>query len=114
MKRNLDPLPRYVQPRQCVGHMAREARRLQVRLELYPDEHVCDIRVEEDDTDVTVFALVCAPPSRAAVDEVWEVPCHVYLDRPLGDRTVRDGHYGCAVPYRNVYDELKAEYPELS
>ena len=31
---------------------------------------------------------------------------HVYLESPLGDRTVIDGVSGDAVPYKNVYAAL--------
>ena len=38
-----------------------------------------------------------------------EIPYHVYLDAPLGDRTVIDGMTGAAVPYKNVWAEISRE-----
>jgi hypothetical protein len=40
------------------------------------------------------------------VEPSCEVPCHVYLDRPLGERTVIDGTSGREVPHKNVYAML--------
>jgi hypothetical protein len=97
-------------PRRCLAHMERDPGRLQLRLVLYPGEHVCDIEIEENDEDVIAFASVCSPLDDDEDGEAWEVPCHVYLERPLGDRAVRDGHFGHEIPYRNIYAELNAEF----
>jgi hypothetical protein len=100
------PLPRELRPLYCVGHMEREPGRLQVRFVLRGDEHLDDIVVAEDDEAVVVLATVCvsaAGPRGEACDGPW----HVYLDRPLGDRVVIDGHCGQAVPYFNVYAEME-------
>jgi hypothetical protein len=35
----------------------------------------------------------------------------VYLDQPLADRVVIDGVTGSPVPYRNIYAELRDEWP---
>lgn len=102
----LGETPRLIRPLRCRGHMEREARRLQVRFELRGDEHVDDIVVAEDERTVVVFGTVCT----AAVGEEGdrcEVPCHVYLRAPLGDRTVIDGATGQVVPYKNIYAELE-------
>jgi hypothetical protein len=100
---------RELSPRRCVGHMEREPGRLQLRLVLYRGEHVCEIDIEEDDEVVVAFATVCGPAEEDYEDgDACEVPCHVYLECPLGDRAVRDGHFGHAIPYRNVYAELEA------
>jgi hypothetical protein len=97
-------------PRRCDGQMEREPGRLQLRLVLYPGEHVCEIDIEEDDEAVVAFATVCRPvEDDDAEGDGCGVPCHVYLERPLGDRAVRDGHFGHAIPYRNIYAELEAE-----
>lgn len=36
-------------------------------------------------------------------------PWHVYLDNPLGDRTVIDGSSGAIVPYKDIYEEVRRE-----
>lgn len=86
--------------------MEREAGRLQLRFVLWPDEHVDDIVVAEDATTVAVLGTVCTPETGGR--ECCEVPCHVYLERPLGDRAVVDGLTGQPVPYKNVYETLGA------
>lgn len=105
------PLSREISPRRCVGHMEREPGRLQLRLVLYPGEHVCEIDIEEDDEAVVAFASVCVPVEEDdGGGDACEVPCHVYLESPLGDHAVHDGHFGHAVPYRNIYAELEAKF----
>lgn len=104
------PRSRMLYPRRCIGYLEREPGRLQLRLVLYPGEHVCDIDLEEDDEAVVAFATVCGPVEDDEHGDACEVPCHVYLERPLGDRAVRDGHFGHAIPFRNVYAELEAEF----
>jgi hypothetical protein len=100
-------LPRRLRPLRCVGHMEREPGRLQLRFVIAGDDHVDDIVVAEDETTVVVFGTVCttALPQHG---ERCEVPCHVYLEGPLGDRTVIDGTTGDAVPFKDVYAELAA------
>jgi hypothetical protein len=73
-------------PRPCLGYLEREPGRLQLRVELTGDEGVCEVEVEEDDETVAVFATVCGTPGKNGLD----VPVHVYLDKPLGDRRVVD------------------------
>lgn len=91
------PRSRELAARRCVGYMEREPGRLQLRLVLYPGEHVCEIEIEESEEAVVAFATVCGPVD--AEDGVsCEVPCHVYLERRLGERAVRDGHFGHVVP----------------
>lgn len=101
----LGDLPRCLEPRPCTGYMEREPRRLQLRLVLGGDEHVDDIAVAEDDRTVVVFATVCASVS-GETDDHCDVPCHVYLERPLAGREVIDGTRGTALPYKNVYAAL--------
>jgi hypothetical protein len=98
-------LPRRLEPRRCMGHMEREPRRLQVRLELCGDEHVDEITVAEDSDCVVVLATVCASVTSESGD-VCEVPCHVYLETPLAAREVVDGATGEPIPYKNVYAAL--------
>jgi hypothetical protein len=101
----LGDLPRRLEPRPCVGYMEREPGRLQLRFELGDDDHVDEIVVAEDEQAVVAFATVST--STAGEVASWcQVPCHVYLERPLGDRTVIDGTSGCEVPYKNVYATL--------
>jgi hypothetical protein len=101
-------LPRELWPRPCVGYMEREPGRLQLRYVLRGDQHVDDIVVAEDDDAVVVFATVCMSLAGSS-GEACEVPFHVYLDRPLGDRTVIDGVSDKPVPYSNVYERLRSE-----
>jgi hypothetical protein len=102
----LGDTPRQIEPRQLRGHMEREAGRLQVRLQLCGDEHVDEIVVAEDDRSVVVFATVCAAVAGDEGD-TCEVPHHLYLKAPLGDRTVIDGSTGDAVPYKNIWKEIE-------
>jgi hypothetical protein len=69
------------------------------------DEHVDQIIVAEDERTVVVFATVCTSVS-GKTDLEYDGPCHVYLERPLGGRTVIDGSCGDAVPYKNVYARI--------
>jgi hypothetical protein len=100
-------LPRRLLPLRCVGHKEREPGRLQLRFVVSDDEHVDDIVVAEDAATVAVLGTVCTPES-GEDREYCEVPCHVYLERPLGHRTVVDGVTGEAVPYKDVYAKLGA------
>jgi hypothetical protein len=103
-------VPRRLMPRPCVGHMEREPGRLQLRFVLRGDEHVDDIVVAQDDESVVVYAIVCA--SVVETDgEAWEGPWHVYLRKPLADRVVIDGVTGSPVPYKNIFAELREEWP---
>jgi hypothetical protein len=102
----LGETPRQIEPRQLRGYMEREAGRLQVRLELCGDEHVDDIVVAEDDRFVVVFATVCEAVAGEEGD-TCEIPYHLYLKAPLGDRTVIDGSTGDAVPYKNIWAEIE-------
>ena len=103
-------LPRELRPTQCVGYMEREAGRLQLRYVVRTGiEHMDDIEVTEDDRTVIVFARMCTPVTEEAGDEL-ECPYHVYLDSPLGVRTVIDRFDGQPVPYKDVYVELRARY----
>jgi len=101
----LGELPRRLETRRCVGYMEREAGRLQLRFELRGDEHIDDIVVAEADEAVVVFATVCTSAG-SEHGASCEGPWHVYLERPLGDRTVFDGTCGRRVPYKNVYAAL--------
>jgi hypothetical protein len=98
----VDDLPRRLYARPCVGHMEREEGRLQVRYVLWPDEHLGDVIVVEDEESVVVLGLICVSAVYEA-GEACEHPYHVYLDQPLGDRKVYDGFSGEEVPYKNVW-----------
>ena len=98
--------------RTCDGHMEREPGRLQLRVALDGREGVCSVLFEEDEESVTVLILVCGEeePKTGWTD----CPVHIYLDKPLGGRVVLDVVQGRReVPYVNVYEELKREFPEL-
>jgi hypothetical protein len=95
--------------RACEGHMEREPERLQLRVALRGRESVCSVLFEEDEESVTVLILVCGEDSPEA--EWVDCPVHIYLERPLGERTVRDVvQQRRQVPYLNVYRELEREF----
>ncbi len=96
-------------PRVCVGHMEREPGRLQLRDVIALGEGLCDIEVVETEETVTVYGFICAGEDEAPVDlrVTGDCPYHVYLDRPLGDRRVVDGHLGREIPYRNVWADIE-------
>ena len=98
----VDDLPRRLYARPCVGHMEREEGRLQLRYVLWPDEHFADVIVVEDDESVVVLGLVCVSATFEE-GQPCESPTHVYLDAPLGGRTVIDGFSGEEIPYKNVW-----------
>ena len=95
-------------PLSCDGQMEREPGRLQLRYALYPDELMDEIEIEESDTAVVVAATVCSPPAGDR-SELCEIPFHVYLARPLGQRVVIDGNSGRTVPHKNIYAILAAD-----
>ena len=95
-------------PLRCDGQMEREPGRLQLRYALYPDELMDEIEVEESDTAVVVSATVSSPPEGDR-SELCEIPFHVYLDRPLGQRVVIDGNSRRLVPNKNIYAILAAD-----
>jgi hypothetical protein len=105
---NLDPTLRQLMPRTCVGYREREPRRLQLRFVIDGNEHMYDIVVNEDDDSVVVHGEVCSPTTGACRDQC-DVPFHVYLDQPLGERRVVDALSGREIPYRDVWAELAAE-----
>lgn len=88
--------------------MEREPGRLQLRVPLRRNEGVCTVLFEEDDDSVAVLILVCGDDPRGGFTDC---PVHVYLERPLGERTVVDVLRGRRpVPYRNVYRELERQF----
>jgi hypothetical protein len=93
----VDDLPRRLYARPCVGYAALGERRLQLRYVLWPDEHMGDIELVEDDDSVVVLGMVCVAAACEAGD-ACDVPVDVHLERPLGDRTVYDGCSGEVVP----------------
>ncbi|WP_028062167.1 hypothetical protein [Solirubrobacter soli] len=102
----VDDLPRRLYARPAVGHKEREEKRLQLRYVIWPDEHIGDIFVEEDEDSVVVLGMICV--SAACEDgEPTEVPTHVYLEEPLRSRLVIDGCSGEVVPYKNVWDDIE-------
>ena len=95
-------------PLRCDGQMEREPGRLQLRYALYPNELMDEIEVEGSDTAVVVSATVSSPPEGDR-RELCEIPFHVYLDRPLGQRVVIDGNSGRTVPYKNIHEILASD-----
>jgi len=85
----------------CLGYREREAGRVQLRVALRGSEGVCDAIVEEDEENVVVRLLVCCDENSFEEDEDHEYvncPIHVYLQKPLGDRSVIDVETDRPVP----------------
>ena len=94
--------------RECTGHMEREERRLQLRVDLHLGEEVCNVIFEEDEDSVSVLILVCG--ERGPKGELVNCPTHIYLARPLGERAVLDMLRGRRpVPYVNVWEEMERD-----
>ena len=53
-----------------------------------------------------MLGMVCVSAACEPGD-ACEMPTHVYLDAPLGGRTVYDGCSGEAIPYKNVWIKLQ-------
>lgn len=71
---------------------------------------MCNVLSEQNRESVAALILVCGGGDREA--EFIDYPIHIYLERPLGDRTVNDiVQERRPVPYRNVYRELEQELP---
>ncbi len=88
-------------PRVCLGHREREPGRLQLRVALCRAEGVCNVIVEEDDDTVRVRLIICCDEDLFEDDrerEYMDCPVHVYLDKPLGGRTVIDVQTDQPVP----------------
>jgi hypothetical protein len=86
-------IAREIRPRTCLAYREREPRRLQLRIVLQRDEHVDELVFAEDDETVVVYATVCTAIDGEEGDEC-DVPHHLWLERPLGDRVVVDGTNG--------------------
>lgn len=87
------PIGNPQRPATLVGYREREPGRLQLRVVLRAGtEGVCDVIAEEDDEAVRVRVLLCWEDAIAHIHDrdYMDCPVHVYLDRPLGDRTVID------------------------
>jgi hypothetical protein len=98
---------REVRPLRCDGHMEREPGRLQLRYALQDEEHMNTIIVTETDEQVIVLGTVCRPVDLPPPGHLMGGPYHVYLDNPLGERTVFDVVADRPVPYFNVYDGIE-------
>jgi hypothetical protein len=86
----------------CLGYREREPRRLQLRVALGgSDGGVCDVIVEEHEETVRVRLLVCYDEADFIPykdREYMNCPVHVYLEQPLGERTVVDVETDQPVP----------------
>jgi hypothetical protein len=74
-----------------LGYREREPGRLQLRVSMRPGtDGVCDSIVEETDDAVHVRVILCFEDRDESWDdrEYWNCPVHVYLEKPLGDRSV--------------------------
>ena len=93
--------------------MEREPGRLQLRYVLRRGEHLDELLVAEDDERVVVYGTICTPidPQLGGGEE--ESPYHVYLDEPLGKRTVIDAVAREPVQYFNVYDGIFERVAEM-
>ena len=84
---------RQIWPRPCLAYREREPGRLQLRIEITGREHVDEIVVAEDADTVVVYATICTAVA-GEQGETGDVPHHVWLEEPLGDRIVFDGTTG--------------------
>ncbi len=83
----------------CLAYREREPGRLQLRVVVSPDEGICDAAVEECDDRVYVRVVMCFDENDASeTDTLLDCPVHVYLEQPLGDRTVIDALTGEVLP----------------
>jgi hypothetical protein len=74
-----------------LGYREREPGRLQLRVAIRPrTDGVCEAIVEECEATVQVRVLLCFEDRDESWDdrEYWDCPVHVYLEKPLADRTV--------------------------
>jgi hypothetical protein len=74
-----------------LGYREREPGRLQLRVAIRPrTDGVCEAIVEESEATVHVRVLLCFEDRDESWDdrECWDCPVHVYLEKPLGARTV--------------------------
>ena len=101
--------PREIRPIACCGYVERDPGRLQLRYLMSDDRHLDDIVVRETDDTVFIYGTACAAIDEVGGDEM-DSPYHVYLERPLGTRTVFDEVANRPVPYRNVYAELRTRW----
>jgi hypothetical protein len=86
-------------PVACLAYREREPGRLQLRVVVSTDEGICDAVVEEGDDRVYVRVVMCYDVDEARPDDsVLDCPVHVYLEQPLGDRTVIDALTGKVLP----------------
>ena len=93
---------RQLRPRACSSYMEREPGLLQLRYVIQGAQHPDEIVVVEDDDTVVVSGCICMSVI-GDEGEPLDVPAHVVLQRPLGDRVVVDGVSGAPVPFRNIY-----------
>jgi hypothetical protein len=74
-----------------LGYREREPGRLQLRVAIRPrTDGVCEAIAEESEATVHVRVLLCFEDRDESWDdrEYWDCPVHVYLEKPLGARTV--------------------------
>lgn len=85
------PLRNPQRPATLTGYREREPGRLQLRAVLRArTEGVCDVIVEEDEETVRVRVVLCWEnwDDHLGDRDYLDCPVHVYLDKPLGGRTV--------------------------
>jgi hypothetical protein len=88
--------------RACLGYYEREHLRLQIRMLMRDDEGICTVLVEEDGSSVTIRAIACRsddPLDRLGYPGYAEERHHVWIETPLGDRTVLDYQTGKPMPF---------------
>jgi hypothetical protein len=74
-----------------LGYREREPGRLQLRVATRRrTDGVCEALVEESEATVHVLVLLCFQDREESWGdgEYWDCPVHVYLEKPLGARTV--------------------------
>jgi hypothetical protein len=88
--------------RKCLGCRERDPGRLQLRIPMLHNEHVCDVVLDEHPSHVVVRVVACW---RDDDDQHYRYPgfaedrTHVYLDATLAERTVIDFETGKPIPF---------------
>jgi hypothetical protein len=88
--------------RACLGYYERGHLRLQIRMLMVDNEGVCTVLVEEDKSSVTIRVITCRsddPEDRLGYPGYAEERHHVWIETPLGDRTVLDHETGRPMPF---------------
>ena len=94
-------IPRHVRPRPCRGFREIEPGCLQLRFVVRLGQSVAGVEIVEGDDTVVVLGMVCMSVAADSVEQM-DHSYHVYLSRPLGERTVIDAFTRAPLGERNA------------